>query len=111
LSYDYKDLAPYISEEQLKVRYQKHHQAYVNGANAILEKLDKARKELTQIKADIAAAKNVARAHQFTWGDYDTITGAVKNILTVLIAERDLHARQVKELKKRLKKGKGYPTA
>jgi Fe-Mn family superoxide dismutase len=45
LSYDYKDLAPYISEEQLKVHHQKHHQAYVNGANAILEKLDKARKE------------------------------------------------------------------
>ena len=42
---EYKDLAPYISEEQLKIHHSKHHQAYVNGANAILEKLDKARKE------------------------------------------------------------------
>jgi Fe-Mn family superoxide dismutase len=45
LPYDYKDLQPYVSEEQLKIHHQKHHQAYVNGANAILEKLDKARKD------------------------------------------------------------------
>lgn len=45
LNYDYKDLAPYISEVQLIIHHQKHHQAYVNGANAILEKLDRARKE------------------------------------------------------------------
>jgi Fe-Mn family superoxide dismutase len=45
LPYGYKDLAPYISEEQLRIHYEKHHQAYVNGANAILQKLDKARKE------------------------------------------------------------------
>ena len=49
LNYDYKDLVPYISEEQLKIHHQKHHQAYVNGANAIFEKLDKARKEGTDI--------------------------------------------------------------
>jgi len=47
LPYDYTALAPQISEEQLKIHHQKHHQAYVNGANAILEKLDKARKEKT----------------------------------------------------------------
>ena len=45
LPYGYKALAPYISEVQLTLHHQKHHQAYVNGANAILEKLDKARKE------------------------------------------------------------------
>lgn len=44
LKYGYKDLEPYISEQQLTIHHQKHHQAYVNGANAILEKLDKARK-------------------------------------------------------------------
>ncbi len=49
LDYEFTDLKPYISEEQLKIHYQKHHQAYVNGANAILEKLDKARKEGTEI--------------------------------------------------------------
>jgi len=45
LPYDFKALEPFISEQQLTIHYQKHHQAYVNGANAILEKLDKARKE------------------------------------------------------------------
>jgi len=45
LPYDYTDLAPYMSEEQLRIHHSKHHQAYVNGANAILQKLDKARKE------------------------------------------------------------------
>jgi superoxide dismutase, Fe-Mn family len=45
LPYEYAALVPYISEEQLKLHHQKHHQAYVNGANAVFEKLDKARKE------------------------------------------------------------------
>ena len=45
LSYDYNALAPYISEPQLTLHHDKHHQAYVNGANAIFEKLDKARSE------------------------------------------------------------------
>jgi Fe-Mn family superoxide dismutase len=49
LPYDYNALAPYISEEQLKIHHDKHHQAYVNGANAIFDKLDKARKESADI--------------------------------------------------------------
>jgi len=47
LPYEYSALAPHISEEQLKLHHQKHHQAYVNGANSIFEKLDKARRENT----------------------------------------------------------------
>jgi Fe-Mn family superoxide dismutase len=45
LPYGYGDLAPHMSEEQLRIHHSKHHQAYVNGANAILQKLDNARKE------------------------------------------------------------------
>jgi len=45
LPYGYNQLAPHISEEQLRIHYEKHHQAYVNGANAILQRVDKARKE------------------------------------------------------------------
>jgi len=45
LPYDYKDLAPHMSEEQLRIHHTKHHQGYVNSANAILEKIDNARKE------------------------------------------------------------------
>jgi Fe-Mn family superoxide dismutase len=42
LDYGYKDLEPYISEEQLKIHHQKHHQAYVTAANAILKLFDEA---------------------------------------------------------------------
>lgn len=49
LPYGYDQLQPYISKEQLTLHHQKHHQAYVNGANAIFEKLDKARKEGTDL--------------------------------------------------------------
>ena len=49
LPYDYAALAPYISEEQLRLHHQKHHQAYVNGANAVFEKLDKSRREKTDL--------------------------------------------------------------
>jgi Fe-Mn family superoxide dismutase len=49
LPYDYTALVPYMSEEQLKLHHDKHHFAYVNGANAIFEKLDKSRKENTDL--------------------------------------------------------------
>ena len=51
LAYGYKDLEPHMSELQLTIHHQKHHQAYVNGANTILERLDKARKEGTDVDA------------------------------------------------------------
>jgi len=49
LPYGYKDLEPHMSELQLTIHHQKHHQAYVTGANTILERLDKARKEATDV--------------------------------------------------------------
>jgi Fe-Mn family superoxide dismutase len=44
LPYKYSDLEPYISEEQLRIHYEKHHQGYVNVANSILQRIDDARK-------------------------------------------------------------------
>ena len=49
LPYANNALAPYISEQQLTLHHDKHHLAYVNGANAIFEKLEKARKENTDL--------------------------------------------------------------
>jgi Fe-Mn family superoxide dismutase len=40
LPYDYDALSPFMSEEQLKIHHQKHHQAYVDGANGLLNKFD-----------------------------------------------------------------------
>jgi len=45
LPYAYNALAPYMSEEQLRLHHGKHHAAYVNAANGLLESLDKARKD------------------------------------------------------------------
>lgn len=73
LPYDYKTLEPFISEEQLRIHHDKHHQAYVDGANALLKKFD-ARKtgETINIKA---AAKELSfnvggfKLHNMLWGN------------------------------------------
>jgi len=65
LPYGYKELEPYISEEQLRVHHDIHHQGYVNSANAILEELDKARKEGTEL--DI---KSTLKALSFNIGGH-----------------------------------------
>jgi len=49
LAFGYRDLEPFISEEQLRLHHEKHHAAYVTGANGVLERLEKARRE----KADL----------------------------------------------------------
>ncbi len=74
LPYGYGDLQPYVSEEQLRIHHSKHHQAYVNGANAILQRLDKARRE--NLDLDVKAALkelswNVAGhlLHSLFWGN------------------------------------------
>ncbi|MEK7562576.1 MAG: superoxide dismutase [Patescibacteria group bacterium] len=49
LPYGYKDLEPYVSEEVLILHYDKHHAAYVNTANALLEKIWDAREKNTEL--------------------------------------------------------------
>lgn len=65
LPYGYKDLEPYMSEEQLKIHYEKHHAGYVKGANAILEKLERARKEGLEIDV-----KAILKALSFNIGGH-----------------------------------------
>src|SRR6188472_2551925 len=45
LPYDYAALEPHYSAEVLELHHDKHHKAYVDGANTTLEKLDKARSD------------------------------------------------------------------
>jgi len=47
LPYAYNALEPHMSEEQLTIHHQKHHYAYVNGANALVQALAQARKNNT----------------------------------------------------------------
>jgi Fe-Mn family superoxide dismutase len=65
LPYKYNALEPAISEEIMKLHHDKHHAAYVNGANAALEKLDKARKG--ELQVDIRA---VLRDFSFNFGGH-----------------------------------------
>jgi Fe-Mn family superoxide dismutase len=44
LPYSYEALEPYISREIMTLHHTKHHQAYVTGVNAALERLEKQRK-------------------------------------------------------------------
>ena len=65
LSYGYKDLEPYMSEEVLKLHHGKHHAAYVNAANALLDKIDEARKNNSEIDS-----KSVLKALAFNVGGH-----------------------------------------
>jgi superoxide dismutase, Fe-Mn family len=49
LPYDYNALAPYISEEQLKLHHDKHHAKYVADANKLFANIDEAMKTGTQL--------------------------------------------------------------
>ena len=44
LKYDHGQLEPHLSARILQLHHDKHHLAYVNGANETLEKLEEARK-------------------------------------------------------------------
>jgi Fe-Mn family superoxide dismutase len=92
MPYGYKDLAPYLSGEQLKIHVEKHHRATVNGANSILEKPDKARKE--QVDPDMKATLkelsfNIGGhvLHSLFWGNllpaakYEEPKGALLNLI------------------------------
>ena len=74
LPYDYKALAPYISEEQLTLHHTKHHNAYVTGANALLQKFDAARKDNADLDMK-SALKELSfhvggfRLHNLFWGN------------------------------------------
>jgi superoxide dismutase, Fe-Mn family len=49
LPYAYEALEPYISKQIMTLHHDKHHNAYVTGANAALDKLEKARAGTTPV--------------------------------------------------------------
>jgi len=72
LPYDYEDLEPYISRQQLMIHHQKHHQGYVNGANTALEKLEESRKnnsglDLKAILKDLSFNVGGQVLHSLFW--------------------------------------------
>lgn len=49
LPYGYKDLEPYMSSDVLTLHHDKHHAAYVNAANTLLDKIEDARKSNSEL--------------------------------------------------------------
>ena len=73
LDYDYGALAPHIAPEIMELHHTKHHQNYVNGANAALEKLEAARKDgsiagvVTALSKDLAFNLGGHTNHSLFW--------------------------------------------
>jgi superoxide dismutase, Fe-Mn family len=69
LPYDYNALEPHIDEETMRVHHDKHHQAYVDKANAALEGSEWADKPVEEVLLNLdkvpntAAVKNNAGGH------------------------------------------------
>jgi superoxide dismutase, Fe-Mn family len=55
LPYDYGALEPHIDEATMKVHHDKHHQAYVDKANAALEGTDWADKDVEEVLGDLGS--------------------------------------------------------
>jgi Fe-Mn family superoxide dismutase len=83
LKYGYADLKPYISEEQLRIHHDKHHQGYVNNTNSILEMMENARKEGKDFDYK-ATAKSLSFnlgghvLHDFFWWEMTPASNASK---------------------------------
>ena len=73
LPYAYDALEPHISAEIMELHHSKHHQNYVNGANAALEKLEAARKDgsiaavMTALSKDLAFNLGGHTNHSLFW--------------------------------------------
>ncbi|APS00804.1 superoxide dismutase [Pajaroellobacter abortibovis] len=71
LPYDKKALAPHLSEEAIEYHYGKHHAAYVNNLNKLLEGKPDTGKSLTEIvmNSEGAVFNNAAQIwnHDFYW--------------------------------------------
>jgi len=71
LPYNRDALAPHISEETIDYHYGKHHQAYVNNLNGMIEGTDNADKSLEEIvkTSDGGLFNNAAQVwnHTFYW--------------------------------------------
>lgn len=72
LPYGYEALEPVISRQIMELHHDKHHLAYVNGANAAAEKLEKARKgeleiNYREVMRDYSFNYNGAMMHDLFW--------------------------------------------
>ena len=65
LPYDYSALEPHIDARTMEIHHSKHHQTYVDKANAALEQLEKAR-----ANDDASLVQHWTREHAFNLGGH-----------------------------------------
>ena len=92
LSYDYSALEPHISARIMELHHSKHHQAYVTGANAALEAMEKARSEdnfatLPKLQKDLAFNLGGHVNHSIFWKNLSPSSSAPEGDLAAAIAE------------------------
>jgi superoxide dismutase, Fe-Mn family len=72
LAYDYGALEPHLSGRILELHHDKHHKTYVEGANAVLEKLEHARESgdfgsINQLEKNLAFHLSGHILHSIFW--------------------------------------------
>jgi superoxide dismutase, Fe-Mn family len=72
LDYDYAALEPHLSARILELHHDKHHKAYVDGANTVLEKLSEARSSgdfgtINQLEKNLAFHISGHILHSILW--------------------------------------------
>jgi len=72
LPYDYSALEPHLSAQLLELHHDKHHRAYVEGANTTLDKLSKARADdafdtINQLQKNLAFHVSGHVLHSVFW--------------------------------------------
>ena len=92
LSYDYSALEPHISARIMELHHSKHHQAYVTGANAALEAMEKARSEdnfatLPKLQKDLAFNLGWHVNHSIFWKNLSPSSSAPEGDLAAAITE------------------------
>ncbi len=95
LPYDYNALEPVISAKIMQLHHDKHHLAYVNGANAALDKLDAYQKGGPEINVretmrDLSFNYNGHKMHELFWNNMRSVVEGNKpseKVLTMLTAD------------------------
>lgn len=103
LPYAYDVLEPFIDTKTMEIHHQKHHQAYVNNLNIVLEKYPQINADLEVLLKDLSLVPEEARTavrnnggghynHSFFWQTLQVNNGAQPTGKLKEWIERDYHS-------------------
>src|SRR5213594_371388 len=124
LPYAYNALVPTISEEIMRLHHDKHHLAYVNGANAALDKLEKARQtgfagvDVKAIERDLAFHGSGHTMHSTFWPNMKPQSGGkpegdwpTRLTLTLENSNRSKNSSVAQLSRSKVQAGEYWPTS